>query len=63
MRKQKKLTGFYYYVDDEKIKEYKKMPLELRLNWLYQLNKLRKYYPKDIIRKHEEFRKGKNIYR
>ena len=57
-QKSEKLTGFYYYVDDEKIKEYKNKPLELRLQWLYQINKLRKYYPKDIIKKQEEFRKG-----
>ena len=49
MKKSKKLTGFYYYVGDEKVKEYKKTPLELRLQWLYQLNKIRKHYPKDII--------------
>jgi hypothetical protein len=40
------------------MKEYKKVPLKLRLQWLYQLNKLRKYYPKDIIQKQEKFRKG-----
>jgi len=57
-KKSKRMTGFYYYVDDEKIKEYKKVPLKLRLQWLYQLNKLRKHYPKDIIQKQEKFRKG-----
>ena len=58
MKSKKKLNGFYYYVDNEKIEMYKKTPLWFRFKWLYQLNELRKCYPKDIIVKQEKFRKG-----
>ena len=57
-KNKKTMTGFSYYVDDKVIEEYRKKPLELRIKWLYYMNKLRKYYPKDIIEKQEKFRKG-----
>lgn len=34
------------------------MPVEKRLAWLYQLNILRKNYPKEIIDLQDKFRRG-----
>lgn len=53
----KKNRGFRYYLTDEQIHEYQKMPLYKRLLWLYQGNIFRKYYPKSIIALQESFRK------
>ena len=50
------MIGFNYYLDNDIIKDYQKKPLKLRLKWLYQANKLRKYYSKDIIEKQDRFR-------
>jgi NADH/NAD ratio-sensing transcriptional regulator Rex len=54
----KKLNGFEYYLSDEIIERYRKKPQELRLEWLYAGNLLRKGYGHDIIKKQEELRKG-----
>lgn len=51
--------GFSYYLSLKKIREYQKIPLEKRLLWLYQLNLLRKYYPKSVIELQDKFREGK----
>ncbi|MDI6758255.1 MAG: hypothetical protein QMD94_01050 [Candidatus Omnitrophota bacterium] len=40
------------------IREYQKTPIEKRLLWLYQLNLLRKAYPKRIIELQDKFRRG-----
>lgn len=50
--------GFSYDVDIKMIREYQKIPLEKRLVWLYQLNLLRKSYPKRIIELQDKFRRG-----
>ena len=51
--------GFDYYLSKETIKRYEEKPLELRLEWLYQLNLLRKSYPKRIIKLQDKFREGR----
>ena len=50
------MSGFDYYLDENIVEDYQKKPLRLRLKWLYQANKLRKYYSKDIIKKQEKLR-------
>lgn len=51
--------GFRYFLTDEILKEYENKSIKLRLKWLYQINKFRHNYPKEIIRIQEKFRKGK----
>jgi len=51
-----KENGFNYYLDKDTLKNYQKKPLKLRLRWLCQGNKLRKYYSKDIIQIQDKFR-------
>ncbi|MCM8801173.1 MAG: hypothetical protein NC912_04070 [Candidatus Omnitrophica bacterium] len=53
------IKGFDYYLDSKIIREYQKIPIEKRLIWLYQLNLLRKGYPKRIIELQDKFREGK----
>ena len=48
--------GFEYYLTDEQLRRYKAMPLEKRLQWLYQGNVLRMHYPRRIIRIQDRFR-------
>jgi len=57
MTEQKK--GFTYTVSREQIVEYMKWPLERRLKWLFQANKIRRLLPKKIIEIQEAFRQGK----
>jgi hypothetical protein len=33
-----KKGGFYYYVDEEKIRRYKALPAEEKLEWLEEIN-------------------------
>lgn len=54
-----KNKGFDYYLSIKAIREYQKIPIEKRLRWLYQLNLLRKAYPKGIIKLQDKFREGK----
>jgi len=53
-----KKKGFSYHVPFEKINEYRKWPIERRLEWLYQANQLRNLLPDEIIEIQEQFRKG-----
>jgi len=53
-----KKTGFDYYLDKDILQDYQKKSLKLRLKWLYQGNKLRKHYSKEIIKKQEKLRRG-----
>jgi len=57
MTEQKK--GFTYTVSREQIDEYTKWPLDRRLKWLFQANKIRRLLPKKIIEIQEAFRQGK----
>ncbi len=54
-----KKIGYAYFVNDELLKDYESKSAKLKLEWLYQLNKFRKTYPKNIIKIQEKFRKGK----
>ena len=54
----KKRVGFSYNISIKKIKEYRAMPLEKRLTWLYQVNVLRKAYPKELTALQDKFREG-----
>jgi len=51
--------GFTYTVSREQIDEYRTWPLERRLQWLFQANKMRKLLPQKTIEIQEAFRQGK----
>jgi len=57
MTEQKK--GFTYTVSREQIDEYRTWPLDRRLKWLFQANKMRNLLPKKTIEIQEAFRQGK----
>jgi hypothetical protein len=57
MRKQNK--GFSYTVGREQIDEYRRWPIERRLQWLFLANKMRKSLPKKTIKLQEAFREAK----
>ncbi len=50
--------GFDYALDDERLRDYQKKPIELRLAWLYMGNLLRMSYPPEIRKLHDHFRNG-----
>jgi uncharacterized membrane protein YfbV (UPF0208 family) len=52
--------GFTYTVSREQINEYRTWPLDRRLAWLFQANKMRKLLPKKTIEIQEAFRQGRN---
>jgi len=56
---EKERKGFSYTLKDEQIEEYRKWPIEKRLEWLLQGNKMRKGLPKETIEIQELFREGK----
>ncbi len=51
--------GFSYTLTREQIEEYRKWPIERRLQWLLWGNKMRKGLPKKTIEIQELFREGK----
>jgi hypothetical protein len=51
--------GFTYTVSREQIDEYMKWPMDRRLKWLFQANKIRRFLPKKIIEIQEAFRQAK----
>ena len=53
-----KKKGFSYILNKDQIEEYRRWPLERRLQWLYFANKLRRDLPRKIIEIQEAFRKG-----
>jgi hypothetical protein len=57
MTEQKK--GFTYTVSVEQMDEYRKWPLDRRLKWLFQANKMRRLLPKKTIEIQEAFRQAK----
>jgi hypothetical protein len=57
MRKQNR--GFSYAVNREQIEEYRRWPIERRLQWLFLANKMRKSLPKKTIKLQEAFREPK----
>jgi hypothetical protein len=56
---EKDRKGFTYYVSQEQIDEYRRWPIERRLQWLFLANKMRRSLPKRIIEIQEAFREGK----
>jgi hypothetical protein len=59
MAKAKGKKGFRYTANKKQINEYRKWPIERRLNWLLKANKLRKFLPPNTIKIQEAFREGK----
>jgi hypothetical protein len=57
MSEQKK--GFTYTVSREQMDEYRTWPLDRRLKWLFQANKMRRLLPKKTIEIQEAFRQAK----
>jgi len=54
----KKIKGFSYYIEDEVLKEYKRMSVEQKLAWLYAANLLENGLSKKTRRLHEKFRRA-----
>lgn len=53
---EEKKKGFSYTLNKEQIEEYRRWPLERRLQWLFLANKLRRDLPKKIIEIQDSFR-------
>jgi hypothetical protein len=51
--------GFSYTVSREQIDEYRRWPLDRRLQWLFLANKMRKSLPQKTIEIQEAFRQAK----
>ncbi len=50
--------GFEYFLDRERIREYMRKPVHLRLAWLYQGNVLRMHLPRNIKERQDRLRHG-----
>ena len=51
--------GFKYYIEDEKIKEYMKVPIEQKFKWLEEINRFNEMVMDEKTKKiREMFRKG-----
>ncbi len=59
MSEQEEKKGFDYYLSQEVIDDYRKTPLDLRLQWLYMGNQLRMGYDQKTIEIQDRFREGK----
>jgi len=57
MNREKK--GFSYTVSRTRIEEYRRWPLERRLQWLFLANKMRRSLPRKTIDIQEDFRQGR----
>jgi hypothetical protein len=55
---EEKRKGFTYFVSREQIDAYRKWPIERRLLWLFQANKIRRALPAKVIELQDAFRKG-----
>jgi hypothetical protein len=51
--------GFSYTVSRERIEQYRRWPLERRLQWLFLANKMRRSLPRKTIDIQEGFREGR----
>jgi hypothetical protein len=51
--------GFTYTVSHEQMDEYANWPLDRRLKWLFQANKMRRLLPQRTIEIQEAFRQAK----
>ena len=49
--------GFDYFLTVEQIRRYRRKPVELRLEWLYQGNLLRMHLPEHIKKRQDRFRR------
>ena len=56
---EEKKKGFSYTVSRQQIEEYRKWPLERRLQWLLLANEMRRSLPPKTIELQEAFRQGK----
>ena len=56
---EEKKKGFAYFVSREQIEEYRRWPLERRLQWLFFANKMRRFLPPRTIELQNAFREGK----
>jgi hypothetical protein len=56
---EEKKKGFAYFVSREQIEEYRRWPLERRLQWLFFANKMRRSLPSKTIELQNAFREGK----
>lgn len=54
-----KRKGFTYFVSREQIEEYRRWPLERRIQWLFMANKMRRSLPPKTIELQGAFREGK----
>jgi hypothetical protein len=57
MAGEKHRRGFLYFLTDEQLESYRRKPLALRLEWLYQGNLLRMYLPRRIRERQDRFRR------
>ena len=55
----RKKKGFSYTVSQEQIYEYRRWPIERRLQWLFLANKMRESLPRKTIELQEAFRQAK----
>ena len=53
-----KETGFDYYLEEDILKDYGKWTADEKLKWLTAANRIRKYYPKEIVKEQEKLRRG-----
>jgi len=56
MEEQRK--SFTYFVKREQINEYRRWPIERRLQWLFLSNKMRRFLPRKTTKLQEAFRQG-----
>jgi hypothetical protein len=56
---EEKKKGFAYFVSRAQIEEYRRWPLERRLQWLFFANKMRRSLPPKTIELQNAFREGK----
>ncbi|MDD5224875.1 MAG: hypothetical protein PHE84_12895 [bacterium] len=59
MKAKKRKKGFAYTVTPELLAEYRNWPVERRLRWLWEANRLRRLLPRKTIEIQEAFRQGK----
>ncbi|MFW6172154.1 MAG: hypothetical protein ACOC5T_00205 [Elusimicrobiota bacterium] len=58
MKNKNQKKGFDYYLEEEILEDYKKKPLEKKLQWLYAGNKLRMNCSEEVKQRHEKYRRG-----
>jgi hypothetical protein len=56
MRADGEKRGFDYYLTPEQLRAYGRKPIALRLEWLYQGNRLRFHLPEHVKKRQDHFR-------